>query len=217
VEISFSPDGREIAFSFLGDNGTQSIWLAPVDRSSSPRVLVPSANRVRFAPGFLCYVKRAPAGSYVHPIHPDGSGDEQIWHENIMTLAASPDGRYLAVTLPLKERAEWELEIVDWARKSVQPVCKDAIAYWSDDGRSFIATAGSGKKDMSAPTYIFSLPEANGIPELPTNGLSDVSQFAELKHARTIAADIIGPGRSPDTYAYVRETVQRNLYSIPPH
>jgi hypothetical protein len=36
-----------------------------------------------------------------------------------MTLAAFPDGRYLAVTLPLRERAEWKGEIVHWARKSV--------------------------------------------------------------------------------------------------
>ncbi len=48
-------------------------------------------------------------------MHPDGSGDEQIWQEKILPLATSPDGRYLAATLPLEGRSERKLEIVDWA------------------------------------------------------------------------------------------------------
>jgi len=50
---------------------------------------------------------------------------------------------------------------------------------------------------------------------MPANGLSNASQFAGLKRARTLSAGIIGAGRTPDSYAFVRETVQRNLYRIP--
>jgi len=53
------------------------------------------------------------------------------------------------------------------------------------------------------------------MPELPANGLSDTSQLAHLKRVRTITAGMIALGRSPETYAYVKETVQRNLYRIP--
>jgi hypothetical protein len=178
-------------------------------------VLQPSANRPRYTRAFIYYVKRSPDGSYVHRIHPDGSGDEQIWDEKILSLATSPDGRYLAVTLPIKQHAEWKLEIVDWMRKRVQPVCNDAIAYWSDDGRSFVATGGFGKRNTGAQSYVISLSVASGIPETPPNGLSDVSGFAGLRNAHTIAAGIIGLGRRPGTYAYVKEAVQRNLYRVP--
>ena len=120
------------------------------------------------------------------------------------------------MTLPIKEKqTEWKLEIVDWARKRIQPVCNDANAYWSDDGKSFIVTDGLGKRNRGAQTYVISLPAASGIPELPPNGLSNFSQFAESKHARAISARVIGPGRTPGIYAYVKETVQRNLYRIP--
>jgi serine/threonine protein kinase len=215
ADLSLSPDGREIAFSVRADDGTQDIWLAPLDRTSSPRVFQTSANRPRYTAEFIYYVKRTPAASYAHRVHPDGSGDERIWHEKIITAAFSPDGRYLAATLPLRKEGEWKLEIVDWARKRVQPVCNDAIAYWSDDGRSFIATGGNGKRNTSAPAFVCSLSAASGIPEIPPNGLSNVSQFAELKHVRVVSAGVIGPGRSPETYAFVKETVQRNLYRIP--
>lgn len=217
TDFSLSSDGRDIAFSALGENDAQSIWVAPLDRSSSPHVLQASANRPRFTPGFIYYVKRTPSGSYVHRIHPDGTGDQQIWQEEILALATSPNGRYLAVTLPIKGRAEWKLEIIDWKRRHVQPICNDAWAYWSDDGRSFIVTGGTGKRNTSALAYMISLPVANSTPELPASGLSNVSQLATLKNVRSIAAGIIGPGPSPDTYAYVKETVQRNLYRIPLH
>jgi len=55
----------------------------------------------------------------------------------------------------------------------------------------------------------------SGVPELPSKGLSDITQFAGLKHARTIPQTSIGFGRTPDTYAFVKETVQRNLYRVP--
>jgi hypothetical protein len=178
-------------------------------------VLEPSATSPRFTPDFVYYLRRTSAGAYVHRVHRDGSGDEQIWHEKILALATSPDGRYLAVTLPIEGRSEWMLEIVDWARRRVQPVCKDAIGYWSDDGRSFIATGGTGKRNTGALTYLISLAVANSPPELPPNGLSNLSQLASLKNVRTIAGGIIGHGGTPDTYAFVKETVQRNLYRIP--
>jgi hypothetical protein len=134
------------------------------------------------------------------------------------SIAAYPDGRYLAVTLPLnKQAAEWRLVIVDWARKRVQPVCNDAVAYWSDDGGSFFVIGGYGKGSTTAQIYVIHLPVRDGIPEFPANGLSNISQIAGLKATRTISGTMgmIAPGRRPDTYAYVKETAQRNLYSIP--
>jgi len=214
-ELSISPDGRDIAFSVPDDQGNESIWLAPLDRSAAPHLLQASASRPRFTTEFIYYLKHTPEGAYANRIHPDGSNDQRIWPEKVVAAAVTPDGRYLAVTVPLGGRSEWKLEIVDWARKTVQPVCNDAIAYWSDDGRSFFVTAGLGKRDKNAPAYLVTLPKPNGIPELPANGLSDVTQFAGLKNTRTIVAGEISLGRNPDTYAYVKETVQRNLYRVP--
>ncbi len=214
-EFSLSPNGREIAFTVLGDDHTRSIWVAPLDRSSSPRVLQVGADNPRFTSAYVYYVRRTLAGAYVHRVHPDGSGDEQIWGGEIQWLATSPDGRYLAVVAPREKGGKRKLEIVDWARKHVQPVCNDADGYWSDDGRSFLVTRGFDLANKNQPIYLLDLPVGSGVPELPSYGLSDFSQFAKLKHAHTISEGMIGFGRVPDTYAFVRETVQRNLYRIP--
>jgi Tol biopolymer transport system component len=217
ADFSISPGGRDMVFTAFDEEGIPSIWLMPLDRSSSPHILQKAAQRPRFTTDWIYYVKRSPEGFHVHRIHIDGSGDEQIWNEAVVALATSPDGRYLAVLLPLTRDGIWKLEVVDWARKRVQPVCTDAIGYWSDDGRSFIVNGGIGKRNAGASTYVITLPAGSGVPELPPNGLSSASQLAELKHARVVGPHVIAPSRTLDTYAYVKETVQRNLYRIPLH
>jgi serine/threonine protein kinase len=215
ADFSISPDGREMVFTAFDDEGIPSIWQMPLDRSSSPHILQKAAQRPRFTTEWIYYVKRSPAGFYAHRIHPDGSGDEQIWNESVVGLATSPDGRYLALILPLTKNGIWKLELVDWARKRVQPVCTDAIGYWSDDGKSFVVNGGVGKRNFGASTYAIALPPGSGIPELPPNGVSSPAQLAELKHTRVIGQRVIAPSRTLDSYAYVKETVQRNLYRIP--
>jgi Tol biopolymer transport system component len=216
-EFSISPDGHNIAFTVFGNDGSPSIWLAPLDRSASPQLFQPSAMRARYTRDWIYYVKRTPDGSYVHRVHVDGSGDEQIWNENTTGLSTSPDGRFLALQLPSSHGAIWKLEIVDWARKRVQSVCQDSSGYWSEDGKSFIITSGIGRRNANAPTYAITLPPGSGFPELPPNGLSNCSELATRKNARVVAPYLIAAGRSPDTYAYVKETVQRNLYRVPLH
>jgi Tol biopolymer transport system component len=221
ADFSLSPDGRQIAFSALGDvSGVDndrkfSLWVAPADHSAPARMLQTSANRSHFASGFIYYVKRTPDGGYVHRVRPDGTDDQQIWDGKVLALATSPDGRYLAVAEPVKEDGEWRLEIVDWAQKRVQPVCNDALAYWSDDGGSLILFTGIGKMRKNTSTYLVALPPGKYLPELPPDGFSEFSQIAKVKNARMIPERVIALGRNPDTYAYVRASVQRNLYSIP--
>jgi Tol biopolymer transport system component len=217
TDLSLSPDGQQIAFTARGEDNSESIWVAPLDRSSSPRMVQTSAERPRFTSDFIYYIKRAQGGSYAHRIHPDGSADQQIWNENIMGLATSPDGRYLAITLPIEKGGEWRLELVDWAQKKVQAVCRDGMVYWSDDGRSLYVFAGFGKGNKNAPSYLISLPLGRAVPELPAAGFSTVAQLVAFTKARPIAAHAVAAGRTSDTYAYVKEAVQRDLYRIPLH
>lgn len=215
AEFCISPDGHTIVFTAVDNEGKPNIWLAPLDRSSSPQMLVQSAQRARVVGDWIYYVKRMPEKSYAHRVHLDGSGDEQIWNESILGIATSPDGRYLAINFPIQKGGVWKLEIVDWARKRVQPVCNDAAGYWTDDGKTLLVNAGIGKRNANAPTYAITLPTGNGIPVLPPNGVSSLSELDKVENARVIAPGVIAAGKSIDTYAYVKENVQRNLYWVP--
>ena len=114
----------------------------------------------------------------------------------------------------MKQGQQWKVEVVDWAQKRVHPLCDDAVAYWSGDGKSLLVNPVEFI-NKGGPTYVFSLPADKAIPKLPSNGISNLTEFAKLEHVRTIPENSIGIGRTPDTYVFVRETVQRNLYRIP--
>ena len=218
TDFSISPDNREFVFSALNEaGGSEDLWISPLDRSASPRKLQDAANRARYAPGFIYYVRRPRerGRGYVHRMRPDGTGDERIWHEEVLSLATSPDGRVLAMTLPAAGKHVWTLQLVDVTTGRVQPVCPDALAYWSGDGRSLFVTTGIGKIDLAAVTYVVALPPGSGMPRLPPAGLTDSSQFAGLEHVRTIPARLVAPGMTADTYAFVKEATQRNLYRVP--
>jgi len=86
--------------------------------------------------------------------------------------------------------------------KRIQPLCNDAVAYWSGDGGSFLV--GPLGFHKGAPTYVLSLPAGKGIPELPSKGLFNITEFAKLEQVRTIPQTSIGIGRAPDTYAFVK-------------
>jgi hypothetical protein len=53
------------------------------------------------------------------------------------------------------------------------------------------------------------------LPESFINGLPSDPEIVKLPGVRVIASTHVVPGRTADTYAFTRESVQRNLYRIP--
>jgi hypothetical protein len=53
------------------------------------------------------------------------------------------------------------------------------------------------------------------LPESFIHGLPSEQEIVKLPGVRVIASTDVVPGRTADTYAFTRESVQRNLYRIP--
>jgi hypothetical protein len=64
-------------------------------------------------------------------------------------------------------------------------------------------------------TYALPIPPGSALPKLPSGGFKSEAEIAAVPGVRVIGAADIGPGPSPDIYAFSRETVQRNLFRIP--
>jgi hypothetical protein len=62
---------------------------------------------------------------------------------------------------------------------------------------------------------VIALREANSLPDLPAKGIRSAADRATLPVLQVIEQRTIAPGRDSGTYAFVRRTVQRNLYRIP--
>jgi hypothetical protein len=53
------------------------------------------------------------------------------------------------------------------------------------------------------------------FPPIPADGFASAEDLAKLPGVRIIDAFDATPGPAPESYAFSRATVQRNLYRIP--
>ncbi len=68
--------------------------------------------------------------------------------------------------------------------------------------------------DLEGSTYLVPLAAGEMFPPIPSEGLHSEGDVAALPGARKIEGDVV-PGPSPDVYAFLRQTIQRNLHRIP--
>ena len=64
-------------------------------------------------------------------------------------------------------------------------------------------------------TYVIPLVSGKLFPLIPPDGFHSEAEIAKLPGVRVIEGADVFPGSTPETYAYSRQTVQRNLYQIP--
>jgi hypothetical protein len=83
---------------------------------------------------------------------------------------------------------------------------------WSPAGDFLSISAGPVGANRS---YMIPLTPAEALPHMPPGGLRSEDLVAQLPGARRVDASRVVPGLSPDVYAFIRGTTQRNLYRIP--
>jgi hypothetical protein len=113
---------------------------------------------------------------------------------------------------------------VDLARLDCRsPVCisagilADIHLRWSADAkRIFISVTTSKMSEICGRTDVVPLLPGRMLPQIPAADFRSEEELARLPGVRIIDAADVAPGPTPEVYAYSRETVQRNLYRIPP-
>jgi hypothetical protein len=64
-------------------------------------------------------------------------------------------------------------------------------------------------------TFVFPLTPDRPVPENLIHAFPSEQEIVKLPGVRVIASPDVMPGRTADTYAFTRESVQRNLYRVP--
>jgi Tol biopolymer transport system component len=214
-----SRDGREVVATALDAEGKLRLWVSPLDRSSPPHQ-IPNleGDRVAFGEDNEIFFRR-PEGNtnFVYRVHGDGSGLRKAIEQPVANLySISADGQWLVVQLP--GTSEWSLNAVPLAAGSPIRISGGRITQghvsWSGDGRWLFMWVTTNMNLSAGETYAIPLPAGRMFPEIPSGGFQSEAEIAKLPGARVIDA-FAAPGPASETYAYSRETVQRNLFQIP--
>ena len=171
-----------------------------------------------FGAGELIFRALGAQSNTLERIGRDGTGRERISDYTVLNqIGVSPDGEWI-VAMVAREEAYDTIAIPRRGGALVRICSAGCLPRWSPDGKHFYLPASNegGAGSTHAPGRTLAIPVQPGgaLPELPAGGI--VPDTAWSGPPGTIVIDRVGiaPGPDPSTYAFVRQTVQRNLYRI---
>jgi hypothetical protein len=96
------------------------------------------------------------------------------------------------------------------------PICHSCGGAWGAGGNYlYLRFRDSGEMGGGVAVAI-ALSDGKQLPELPSNGYGSVEEVkGAVAKIDMSGKTIFAPGPNPSVYAYVKATVQRNLFSIP--
>jgi Tol biopolymer transport system component/predicted Ser/Thr protein kinase len=210
---SVSHDGKQIAFTANDAAGHPSIWVAPMNRRSSPVRI--SSTEVEDSPHFLRdgdLIFRAVEGgsNFVYRMKADGTGRSKIMAQRVLDLyTVSPDGRWVVVASPNSNQEHTAVtKVFRLGGNEEVLICTGFCLFdWDASGKyAFL----SFKTESS---YAFPLTQQFGLPKFPPAGVSQAEDFPAAKTVISIP-NFVESAINPSFYAYARRNTRRNLYRI---
>ena len=153
---------------------------------------------------------------FVYRVRPDGTGLQQALDQPILAMVSlSPDGRWLVVWALLGGNGAPAFQAFP-LNGGPPVILGTALAFqWSSDGAYVSITSASDSPIPDGRSYLVPLPRGQALPRIPPGGFNSEEEIAKLPGAHRIEAVRVVPAASPDTYAFYRGAIQRNLYRIP--
>ncbi len=214
-----SADGEWIVVAAVDAEGRRRLWLAPLDRRSSPRQLpnVEGGAPLFGANGEIYFRGIEGARGFAMRVQRNGTGATKVMEQPIGTLVGlSRGGQWLLARSPGAD-GPGIVAVPLGGGPSVR-IATGGVAQsdlkWSADARTLFVTSTPGNTSFGR-TYAIPLMPGQVFPPIPTGGFTSEAAFTRLPGARLIDGDGIAPGPTPEVYAFSRQTVQRNLFRIP--
>ena len=207
-EYDVSPDGAEVVFSTEGADGGVEIWRASTDKTFAPRRIVAGdvATPQFGADGRVLFRQTEGTLNRLRWMSADGSAHGNAVPFPIATLqTVSPDGRSAVAILQGGASFLFPID----ADGAPVKLCGGCYAQWSPDGRWLYVTPTGSKQTLALPVE-----HGASAPQIPSGGLRSADDHALVPGAVVLDMEFVSPGLDPSTYAYVKTSLQRNLYRV---
>ena len=210
-------DGKELAFSRVDENGHSKLWLAPLNRRSSPRQ-IPSTtidDSVHCLPdGDVLFRAVEGQTNFVERMHADGSGRRKVSPLPIFDLLTmSPHGKWVTVQArgAGDENPPSVIAVPVEGGDPVQVCLSFCMPGWDVRGEMMYMEILYATDQN---TYVLRLRQADALAELPTNETLNQEILKKAKPVVVIPRQV-DSAVSTGLYAYTVRSARRNLYRIP--
>jgi Tol biopolymer transport system component len=212
IAYDVSRDGKRIVFAALDSMGRSHLWLARLDGQPLPRQISPlEADGPRFGVNDDVFFRGGDntTRSIFRMAEDGGDAQKAVAEPVLFFMSISPDGDWLVARVNSKEHAGNEVVAFSTHDGRAVPVCSDCEADWAPGGQQFVIRG----LFLQHTSLIIPLAPGKSIPQLPARGLRSEADVAALTGVRT-EDGLRYPG-SGTLYAYVKGSIQRNIYRVP--
>jgi hypothetical protein len=219
-------DGRHVVFDAFDASGRSAIWIATLDRSEPPRRLSPEGQsgeeRPVFGPsGDIYYMEQETGQTWLlGRMKPDGTNPQTLSSDPITFLiGVSPDERWAIVWKAGNGHDTIALSLVGEPLRvlcscAAEPIFQDSPRVsWSADRRTMIVNVRTGVTG-GASAAILPLAPGESLPSWAKATAPLGDDLLHLPGALQVPEVSVAPGQSGESYAYTRETQQRNLFRV---
>ena len=208
-----SPDGRQVVMASADKDGKSRLWLAPLDRRSPPRQIpnVEGEQPVFGATGEVFFRGVEGTSAFLYRVQEDGGQLRRALDMPVVGLSGESPGRNW---LALGTGGVSIFRVDGGAPLRTKIQASSTILSWSGDGKHLFVQ-GKGAAANLDKAYVLRLSPGQMVPESIVQGLPSEQEILKLPGARVIPLRNVVPGPTAETYAFTRQSVQRNLYRIP--
>jgi Tol biopolymer transport system component len=215
-----SEDGRRVIFSAQDSGGKNHLWIAPTDRSAVPHQVPNSEGEMPFflRPGEVVFHAIENGSTLAFRIREDGTEKQRLTSDETNEIhGVSPGGQFVIGWN--FSNGHRETVAIPVSGGALPIPIMDALCFlrWQPDRKFLYLSVFTGMNSAGAfgRTYVIPLAPNKLFPSLPRDGFHSEAEIARLPGVRVIEAADVCPGSTSGTYAYSRQTVQRNLYRVP--
>ena len=218
TDYSISPDDTKVTYSAPGADGKSHAWVGSLERRFAPRELpTPDVFGPVYSPDGMIYSRATEnEANYLYRTKEDGTGRQKAASMPIIDLGGvSPDGRWIVAALSSgNEDHPIEVGLIPTAGGDFRPICEACAFGWSSDGKYFLVGDLGPAMATAQKTYVIPLKKGEVLPPFPPAGLKSEKDLMKIPGARVIDRPEAEIGLDPETYAYMKLSVHRNLYRI---
>jgi hypothetical protein len=224
VAYDISPDGEEVVVASRDAGGKPTLVVARLDHRLPPKTIpnVEGTDPVFGTGGEVFFYKGDRQAGFAYRIRTDGSGLRKAIEARVTGVQSlSPDGRWLAVELR-SQGSGTDVSTLLYPTSGGPPILfstTDARLRWHRAANVLVVNVGRpterGASAVAGTTVAFRPRPGQMLPDIPSAGFRTADAIVKFPGAHMIDSPDGAPGPTPETFAFSRETVQRNLYRIP--
>jgi len=217
--FDLSPDGKRVVYTTRPQGGTNQLWVASLDRSSSATKLdISGARSPHFGPrGQILFQHVEGNVNYLEQVSPDGSHRAKVLPYPIVELQSVSPGR-LWITAAVPKANDNNLPAIlaiPLDGGAPRRICTSyCFASWSTDGKFLFVPVEERSRTSPGRSLAIPLGPRESLPELPAGGIAPLAEPSVVPGAVSVDRFDLVPGKDPEHYAWVSATVHRNLYRI---